>query len=134
MKSPLHVVLCRSSRGPQLSANLYRARNIRAFIAVSVIPSRFAADRNDSIECGTTIIPTTFRVLFRASQASFSEPGEPIICRRIRLLGARELKSYPKPSQLRRGRAFDQRSGQNGNAVQRKCGSMSLLRLRKRSW
>ena len=44
---------------------------------------------------------------------------------RIRLLGARELKSYPKQSQLRRGRAFDQQPGQNGNAVQRKCDSSS---------
>src|SRR5882724_7462166 len=57
-----------------------------------------------------------------------------IICRQIRPLGARKLKSYPKQSQLRHGRAFDQRPGQNGNVVQRKCDSMSLLRLRKRSW
>ena len=46
----LHVILRRSSRGPKLSANLCRARCIRAFIAVTVIPSRLAAS---SSECSS---------------------------------------------------------------------------------
>jgi len=46
----LHVVLRRSRRGPKLSANLYRARCIRAFIAVTVVPNRLAAS---SSECSS---------------------------------------------------------------------------------